>query len=233
MEKYGYRFSFGPWNIHEGADPFGPPVRPAISFEDKLPVYKDLNFDAVQFHDDDVVPGIDELAPAQIERQTAAVKRILADEGLVAEFVAPRTPLEQESVDFARLVHRSIELTRSRHQLGEQAIRRRVGALHRCETTQRRGYLEIIVGPRFRPVGKDSWTGGERRTDTELQRRMADRRPLRRSVIGLRPDSFHRLEQAVQDTNSNERPRRDSAHGRTKQDIHSSAASGIRCPSRP
>ncbi len=27
-----YRFSFGPWNIHEGADPFGPPVRPSIPF---------------------------------------------------------------------------------------------------------------------------------------------------------------------------------------------------------
>ena len=25
-----YRFSFGPWNIHEGADPFGPPVRPSV-----------------------------------------------------------------------------------------------------------------------------------------------------------------------------------------------------------
>jgi hypothetical protein len=24
MEKFGYRFSFGPWNISEGADPFGP-----------------------------------------------------------------------------------------------------------------------------------------------------------------------------------------------------------------
>ena len=32
MEKFGYRFSFGPWNIHEGADPFGPPVRPARRF---------------------------------------------------------------------------------------------------------------------------------------------------------------------------------------------------------
>ena len=28
-ETYGYRFSFGPWNIHEGADPFGPTVRPS------------------------------------------------------------------------------------------------------------------------------------------------------------------------------------------------------------
>ena len=51
MEKYGYRFSFGPWNIHEGADPFGPPVRPSRSFVDKLAVYKELGFDAVQFHE--------------------------------------------------------------------------------------------------------------------------------------------------------------------------------------
>ena len=26
-----FRFSFGPWNIHEGADPFGPEVRPSGS----------------------------------------------------------------------------------------------------------------------------------------------------------------------------------------------------------
>ena len=31
MDKHGYRFSFGPWNIHEGADPFGPEVRPSGS----------------------------------------------------------------------------------------------------------------------------------------------------------------------------------------------------------
>ncbi len=31
-----YRFSFGPWNIHEGADPFGPTVRPAIEFAKKF-----------------------------------------------------------------------------------------------------------------------------------------------------------------------------------------------------
>ena len=48
MEKYGYRFSFGPWNIHEGADPFGPPVRPPVDFDDKLAVYKELVFDAAQ-----------------------------------------------------------------------------------------------------------------------------------------------------------------------------------------
>ncbi len=64
MEKYGYRFSFGPWNIHEGADPFGPPVRPTQDFEDKLTVYKALGFDAVQFHDDDAVPDMKNLIGA-------------------------------------------------------------------------------------------------------------------------------------------------------------------------
>jgi xylose isomerase len=90
MEKYGYRFSFGPWNIHPGADPFGPPVRPPRSFEDKLTVYKTLDFDAVQFHDDDAVPNLDDLSPAQIREQARAVRRSLDDNGLVAEFVGPR-----------------------------------------------------------------------------------------------------------------------------------------------
>jgi len=62
MEKYGYRFSFGPWNIHEGADPFGPPVRLSITFDEKLNNLKDLGFDAMQFHDDDAVPELDDLS---------------------------------------------------------------------------------------------------------------------------------------------------------------------------
>lgn len=90
MEKYGYRFSFGPWNIHEGADPFGPPVRPSLSFDEKLPVYKELGFDAVQFHDDDAVPDLDDLTPAQLRRAAAGWRRKLDNNGLVAEFVAPR-----------------------------------------------------------------------------------------------------------------------------------------------
>jgi xylose isomerase len=90
MEKYGYRFSFGPWNIHEGADPFGPPVRPTLTFEEKLPLYKELGFDAVQFHDDDAVPDLDELSPSQIREEARRLRRTLEDHGLVAEFVAPR-----------------------------------------------------------------------------------------------------------------------------------------------
>ena len=67
-----YRFSFGPWNIHEGADPFGPPVRPSIAFAKKLKMYKKLGFDAVQFHDDDAVPDLEDLTPAEIRKEAAA-----------------------------------------------------------------------------------------------------------------------------------------------------------------
>jgi xylose isomerase len=99
MEKFGYRFSFGPWNIHEGADPFGPPVRPALSFAQKLPFYKELGFDAVQFHDDDAVPNLDDLSPAQIAAQARGVRQQLADYGLVAEFVAPRLWEHPKTID--------------------------------------------------------------------------------------------------------------------------------------
>jgi xylose isomerase len=43
-----FRFTFGPWNIHEGADPFGPEVREPLTFDQKLPLFKKLGFDGVQ-----------------------------------------------------------------------------------------------------------------------------------------------------------------------------------------
>ena len=94
-----YRFSFGPWNISEGADPFGPEVRKAFPHEKKFALYKPMGFDAVQFHDDDVVPGIDGLTPAQISKQTAKVKRMLDNQGLTPEFVAPRLWFAPQTVD--------------------------------------------------------------------------------------------------------------------------------------
>jgi len=96
-----FRFSFGPWNIHEGADPFGPTVRKTVSFGKKLGMYKKLGFDAVQFHDDDAVPGMDDLTPAQITRKAKAVKKMLDTHGLVAEFVAPRLWEDPRTVDGA------------------------------------------------------------------------------------------------------------------------------------
>jgi xylose isomerase len=90
MEKYGYRFSFGPWNIHEGADPFGPTVRPSVAFAEKMRILKELGFDAMQFHDDDAVPDLDGKSAAEIARDAQAMRRMLDDHGLAAEFVAPR-----------------------------------------------------------------------------------------------------------------------------------------------
>ena len=95
----GYRFSFGPWNISEGADPFGPEVRQAFPHEEKFALYKPLGFDGVQFHDDDVVPHLEEQSVAQIEQQAARVKTILGNQGLTPEFVAPRMWFDSRTVD--------------------------------------------------------------------------------------------------------------------------------------
>jgi xylose isomerase len=94
-----FRFSFGPWNIHEGADPFGPAVRKMIAFEEKVKMYKKLGFDAVQFHDDDAVPDMGDLSVEQIVKKARDVKNVLDANGLVAEFVAPRLWEDPRTID--------------------------------------------------------------------------------------------------------------------------------------
>jgi xylose isomerase len=94
-----YRFSFGPWNIHEGADPFGPTVRPTLATSKKLGMYKKLGFDGVQFHDDDAVPDIESKSPAQIASIARKMKKTLDDAGLVAEITAPRLWEDPRGVD--------------------------------------------------------------------------------------------------------------------------------------
>jgi xylose isomerase len=94
-----YRFSFGPWNIHEGADPFGPTVREGIAFARKLKMYKGLGFDGVQFHDDDAVPDMNKLSDDKIAAKASEVKKMLDDEGLTAEFVAPRLWEDARTID--------------------------------------------------------------------------------------------------------------------------------------
>lgn len=96
-----YRFSFGPWNIQPGADPFGPAVRQSITLAKKLKIYQELGFEGVQFHDDDVVPDMNELSPEQIIKKAKAVGRILDGEGLEAEFVAPRLWEDERTIDGA------------------------------------------------------------------------------------------------------------------------------------
>lgn len=94
-----YRFSFGPWNVHEGADPFGPTVRGTIAFAEKLKMYKKLGFEGVQFHDDDAVPDMNDLSPEQIIKKAEEVRKMLDGEGLAAEFVAPRLWEDARTID--------------------------------------------------------------------------------------------------------------------------------------
>ena len=83
-----YRFSFGPWNIHEGADPFGPAVRRSIELREKLDFAVREGFSGIQFHDDDAV-DINLPLPEQ-NKALRDLKNTLGSMGLEAEFVAPR-----------------------------------------------------------------------------------------------------------------------------------------------
>ena len=96
-----FRFTFGPWNIHEGADPFGPAVRKTVEFAKKLELYKSLGFDGVQLHDDDAVPDMHALKPQQLIAKAAELKKVFEDSGLVAEFVAPRLWEDPRTIDGA------------------------------------------------------------------------------------------------------------------------------------
>ena len=61
-----FKYSVGPWNVHEGADAYGPGVRETIPFEEKIRVFKEIGFDAIQFHDDDAVPNINDYTEEEI-----------------------------------------------------------------------------------------------------------------------------------------------------------------------
>ncbi|MHB1452740.1 MAG: TIM barrel protein [Saccharofermentanales bacterium] len=94
-----FKFSVGPWNVSEGADAFGPEVRDPISFEEKVKKFKELGFDAVQFHDDDAVPDMNHLSDAQIKEKAKEVRKILDTYGMAAEFVAPRLWMDSRTAD--------------------------------------------------------------------------------------------------------------------------------------
>ena len=99
-----YRFSFGPWNISPGADPFGPPVRAELPFARKVRMYRKLGFTHIQLHDDDVVPA--DWDARQTERGVAKVKKLLDSEGLTVEFVAPRLWEDPRTIDGAFTANR-------------------------------------------------------------------------------------------------------------------------------
>ena len=92
-----YKLTFGPWNLSTGVDPFGPAVRQELDFDRKIRGFKDLGFDGMQMHDDDVVSA--DLSWIETEKGAARVRKILEDNGLFCEFIAPRLWEDPRTID--------------------------------------------------------------------------------------------------------------------------------------
>ena len=94
-----FRFSAGPWNVHTGADSYGPETRQPIDLETKFAKFAELGFSAVQFHDDDAVPNMNNMTEGEIKEYARGVKKLLDKYGLAAEFVAPRLWMDPHTKD--------------------------------------------------------------------------------------------------------------------------------------
>ena len=94
-----FKFTVGPWNVHTGADSYGPETRKAIDLENKFARFAELGFSAVQFHDDDAVPNMNNLTEEESKAEARKVKAMLDKYGLAAEFVAPRLWMDPHTTD--------------------------------------------------------------------------------------------------------------------------------------
>lgn len=94
-----FRFSVGPWNVHTGADSYGPATRADIPIEEKFKKFAEMGFSAIQFHDDDAVPNINDYTEEEIKKKARELKQTLDRYGLVAEFVAPRLWMDEHTAD--------------------------------------------------------------------------------------------------------------------------------------
>ena len=94
-----FKFSVGPWNVHTGADSYGPETRKMIDLESKFAKFAELGFSAVQFHDDDAVPDMNNMTEEEIKEYARGVKKLLDKYGLKAEFVAPRLWMDPRTKD--------------------------------------------------------------------------------------------------------------------------------------
>jgi len=94
-----FRFTAGPWNIHEGNETFGPGHRKSIGLEEKMKKFAEIGLDGMQFHDDDAVPDMNNMTEKQIIDYAKDVKAMLDKHGLFAEFVAPRLWFDKRTND--------------------------------------------------------------------------------------------------------------------------------------
>lgn len=94
-----FKFSVGPWNVHSGSDSYGPATRNEIDFEEKIKKFAEMGFSAIQFHDDDAVPNLNNLTEEEIKEEARKLKGLLDKYGLVTEFVAPRLWMDPHTID--------------------------------------------------------------------------------------------------------------------------------------
>lgn len=73
-----FKFSVDPWNVHNGAE---------------------MGFSAIQFHDDDAVPNMNELKEEEIKHEASKMKALQDKYNLAAEFVAPRLWMDPHTID--------------------------------------------------------------------------------------------------------------------------------------
>lgn len=95
----GFKFSVGPWNVHAGADSYGPATREEVPFEEKIKKFAEMGFSAIQFHDDDAVPNLNNMTEEEIKEAARDLKKLLDKYGLAAEFVAPRLWMDPHTID--------------------------------------------------------------------------------------------------------------------------------------
>ncbi|MCB9421460.1 MAG: xylose isomerase [Ardenticatenaceae bacterium] len=80
--KPEHKFTFGLWTVGNiGRDPFGEPVRPALSPVEIVHLLAEVGAWGVNFHDNDLVP-ID-ATPSQRDKIVSDFKKALADTGIV------------------------------------------------------------------------------------------------------------------------------------------------------
>ena len=94
-----FRFTVGPWNVHEGNETFGPGNRKSVPFEEKIKKFAEIGINGIQFHDDDAVPDMNNMTEKQIIDYAKDVKSELDKYGLFAEFVAPRLWFDKRTND--------------------------------------------------------------------------------------------------------------------------------------
>ena len=94
-----FKFSVGPWNVDTGADQYGPETRKAVPFEEKIKTFSEMGFSAIQFHDDDVVPNMNDLSEGDIKNEARKIRQLLDKYGLKSEFVAPRLWMDPRTVE--------------------------------------------------------------------------------------------------------------------------------------